>query len=247
MLLDPLGSGAQHLELIRLRFGEDMAFWPHRLVTALEFSLLLAFATLWRKICRYFECDPWRLAPAFDPTLSRQERQVVVREFLDAPECCLDPGLCLPLRQYSADLDDYLEPADAAGPVSDPGAEREDDPTLRLFLRTLFEQSVVTSTQVELQFAGLTMWTSGSMSGPRLNLPGLSAKATGKSFADAVSRWRALPWIETGPTRADGRSRPAWTKSANPGHKTTYLHLFAKQVRRDLAAAEDLSCAMWPA
>ena len=51
-----------------------------------------------------------------------------------------------------------------------------------------------------------------------------------------------MPWIETGPTRADGRSRPAWTKSANPGHKTTYLHLFAKQVRRDLAAAEDLSC-----
>ena len=82
MLLDPLGSGAQHLELIRLRFGEDMAFWPHRLVTALDVSLVLTFATLWRKIYRYFDGYPWRLAPAFDPTLSRQERQVVLREFL---------------------------------------------------------------------------------------------------------------------------------------------------------------------
>ena len=63
-----------------------------------------------------------------------------MREFLDAPDCCLDPGLCLPLRTYTAVLDDYLEPAASDGPVSDPDAarvEREDDPTLRLFLRTL--------------------------------------------------------------------------------------------------------------
>ena len=152
----------------------------------------------------------------------------------------------MPLREYTAVLGDYLEPVAPDGPVSDLDAarvEREDDPTLRLFLRTLFERSVVTSTQVELQFAGLTMLTTGGMSGPKFNLPALSAKACGKSFADAVSRWRALPWIaEDVACRADGRSRPAWTKTSNPGHKTTYLHLFAKQVKQDLVAAGDVSC-----
>ena len=44
MLLDPLGSGRQHLELVRLRFGEDLGCWPRRLVTALDVSLSLAGA-----------------------------------------------------------------------------------------------------------------------------------------------------------------------------------------------------------
>ena len=156
----------------------------------------------------------------------------MVREFLDASECCLGPGFCLPLRKLTANVEDYMEPPDAAPPVSD---QADRDPALRLFLQTLFERSVVTSTQVELQFAGLSMWTSGSMRGPRLNLPGLAARSVGTAFKDAVSRWRALPWIRDAmPVRVDGRSRPAWTKTSNPGHKATHLHFFAKQVKQDM-------------
>ena len=57
MLLHPAsGQGSPHFKIIQLRFGEDMAQWPVRLVSALEVSLAQAFATLWRKIYRYFEC-----------------------------------------------------------------------------------------------------------------------------------------------------------------------------------------------
>ena len=261
MLLDPLCGGSPYLEVVRLRFGDDMADWPPRLVIALEVSLLLAFATLWRKIYRYFDCYPWRLAPAFDTQRTREEREITVRAFLGASECCLDPGLCLPLRRCTARAEDYLEPVDALPleelrppapsgglrpPVSEQagrgGVQERHDPILRLFLQTLFERSVVTSTQVELQFAGLTLLTTGGMRGPRLNLPCLSARAVTTAFTAAVDRWRALPWIrDSMPARPDGRSRPAWTKTTNPGHKTTYLHLFAKQVRRDMVAAGE-----WP-
>ena len=162
-----------------------------------------------------------------------------MRQFLDAPECCLDPGLCSPLRKYSANADDYLEPAEVPIPVSDlPAGDApaaRNDPALRLFLQTLFERSVVTSTQVELQFAELSLLAHGRSGGPRMNLPGLSSRAVTTAFKSAVKRWRALPWVKDSVARSsDGRSRPAWTKTANPGHKTTYLHLFAKQVSCDM-------------
>ena len=191
----------------------------------------------------FFDCYPFRLAPAFDPQLARADRQTVLREFLGASECCLDLGLGLPLRKFTARIEDYLEPADTPPTVSDL-ADRDaaHDPTLRLFLQTLFERSVVTSTQVELQFAGLSLWTSANMRGPRLNLPGLAARAVTTSFSGAVSRWRALPWIQDSmPLRQSGRCRPDWTKASNPGHKTTHLHLFAKQVKQDMVAAGE-----WP-
>ena len=243
MLLDPLCGGRPYLQILRSRYGDDMADWPPRLVRALEVALVLAFATLWRKIYRYFDCYPWRLAPAFDPQLARTDRETVVREFLGASECCLDPGLGLPLRKFTARIEDYLEPADTPPTVSDlADGDAAHDPTLRLFLQTLFERSVVTSTQVELQFAGLSLWTTANLRGPRLNLPGLAARAVATSFGDAVSRWRALPWIrDSVPPRQSGRSRPAWTKTNNPGHKTTHLHLFAKQVKLDMIAAGE-----WP-
>ena len=145
----------------------------------------------------------------------------------------------MPLRKFTANVEDYLEPLDAPPPVSDL-ADRDGarDPTLRLFLQTLFERSVVTSTQAELQFAWFWMWTAGSVRGPRLNLAGLAARAVTKSFSDGVRRWRALPCIRDAmPPHADGRSRPAWTKTTTQGHKGTALYAFSKQVKQDMVAA----------
>ena len=81
MLLGPLGGGPSHLRLVTLRYGDDMARWPPRLVSALQVALVLSFSTLWRKTYRYFDCYPWRLAAAFDPHLARDGRHAVVREF----------------------------------------------------------------------------------------------------------------------------------------------------------------------
>ena len=145
----------------------------------------------------------------------------MVRQFLDAPECCLDLGLRSPLRKYSANVDDYLEPAEVPTPVSDlPAGDApaaRNDPTLRLFLHTLFERSVVTSTQVELQFAELSHIAQGTLRGPKMNLAGLSSRAVTNAFASAVKRWRALPWVQDSVARSsDGQSRPTWTKSPTP-------------------------------
>ena len=94
-------------------------------------------------------------------------------------------------------MDAYLEPAEVPPPASDLAGDDPppvmDDPTLRLFLQTLFERSVVTSTQVELQFAGLAAWVQGGIRGPRLDLAGLSARAVTTTFTSAVKRWWALP------------------------------------------------------
>ena len=75
-----------------------------------------------------------------------------------------------------------------------------------------------------------------------MNLPGLASIEVATTFTKAVERWRALPWVRVSEARpSNGRSRPAWTKPANPGHKTTYLHLFAKQVSSDMLAKGERS------
>ena len=73
MLLDPRCGVSPYLKTLHLRFGEDVAHWPPRLVSALEVSLVLAFATFWRNIYRYFDCYPWRLAPALEAHLARAD------------------------------------------------------------------------------------------------------------------------------------------------------------------------------
>ena len=215
MLMDPLGGGAPGLKLLRLRFGNDMRPWPRRLLAALTVALCLAFCILWRKLFHAFDCYPWRLAAGVDVQRSEEARRTTIKEFLDANICCLDLGLGQPLRLHAPFIDDYFDTA------------------LEEFLRVLFERVVVTSTQVELQFAKLSLWTNVS-GGSRLGLPALGAKAKNTAYKNAVEQWRrALP----GDSAATANlSRPEWTKSSTQGSRTSYLHLYVSDL---LAEARD--------
>lgn len=146
---------------------------------------------------------------------SEEARRKTIQDFLDANICCLDIGLCKVLRLHAPTLEDYF------------------DTVLAEFLRVLFERVVVTSTQVELQFAKLTLWTNGRGNRPGLGLPSLAARAKNTAYKNAVERWRrALPAIASA-SATNNLSRPDWTKCMNKGSKTSHLHLYARDLRAD--------------
>ena len=220
MLMDPLCGGAPGLKLLRLRFGSDMRQWPRRLLAALTVALCLAFCILWRKLFHAFDCYPWRLAAAFDMHRSREERRKTIEEFLDANMCCLDLGLGQVLRVHAPCIDNYF------------------DTVLEEFLRTLFERVVVTSTQVELQFSKLTLWTMGRGSGRTMGLPCLAARAKNTSYKNAVEQWRrALPGFE----RKNNLCRPDWTKCENTGSRTSYLHLYSRDLLAEMEGSPHMN------
>ena len=222
MLLDPSGSGAQHLSLLFLKFGRDHGGWPSRVLAALQISLVLAFCCLWRKIFYYFDSYPWRLARAFDDRCTREEQRAVLQKGLtEVSDCCVDPGVLEVLRALTTNPDDYF------GTV------------LGDFLKTFFERVVVTSTQVELQFARLSIWTAGGGRGPRLGLPSIAARATTTEFENSVKRWRES--LQCPPSR--GNTRPEWTKHITPGSKKNYLHLYMEDFVQELRTAGDSEVA----
>lgn len=222
MLMDPLRGGAPGLKLLRLRFGNDMRSWPRRLLAALTVALCLAFCILWRKLFHFFDCYPWRLAAAFDMERPEEARRKTIKEFLDANLCCLDLGLGRVLRNVATSIEDYF------------------DTVLGEFLLAFFQRVVVTSTQVELQFAKLSLWTNGrGGSGARMGLPTLAARAKNTAYKNAVNQWRrSLPGFGLS---SNNLSRPNWTKSVNKGGKTSYLHLYS----RDLLATEASQAGWW--
>ena len=137
-------------------------------------SLVIAFCNLWRKLFHYFDAYPWLLVPAFDDQLSRSAQEEIVEDFLSPnfKPCCVDAGLGAKLRALTTVVSDYFESP------------------LRDFLKTLFERVVVTSTQVELQFARMSLWTAGGGRGPRMCLPTLSSQAVTADFIREVDGWR---------------------------------------------------------
>ena len=208
MLLDPEGTGKRPLALLYLKFGERYLEWPRHVRELLQGCLCIAFQVLWRKLYYYFQCYPWLLVPAFDVGRTMIARRDTIQRFLNAFECCLDPGLCAPLRAYTANLDDYF------GSV------------LHDFLITLFERVVVTSTQVELQFASLTRWTMN-----HAGMPTIAAKYAIDTFAQMVGRWRTGNAISSAPSN---RCRPPWVYNTKKGVKTNHLHVFAEECHKGL-------------
>ena len=198
MLLDPEGAGRRPLALLFLKFGDQFAEWPRHVHAYLEGSLSIAISSVWRKACYGFKQFPWLLAPAFDMRRSELERRATLQKFLDAKVCCLDPGLCAPLRVRTSNIDDYVG-----------------DSVLQDFLATLYERVVVTSTQVELLFASLSKFTLRGA-----GLPTLAAKYMLNSFKQAVELWRENPTCSDR-TVQSSRCRAPWMLTAAKGQKPT--------------------------
>ena len=210
MLMDPLCGGRPHRKLLVLRFGPDIDKWPSRTVAALQISLIIACCMLWRKLFHSLSCYPWLLAPAFDLRRTVLQRRDTIAAFFDASLCRLDVGLSRKLRRLATNIDDFF------------------DSVLGDFLVTLFERVVVTSTQVELQFSRLSIWSNGGGRGPRLGLPGLAAKAATTTFDAAVRRWRRS--FSGGCGATNNLARPAWTKRVNAGNRMSALHVYQRSL-----------------
>ena len=208
MLLDPEGAGRRHLNLLFFKFGNSYSEWPQRVREYLEGSLLIAFSVLWRKVYHEFQCYPWLLAPAFDVRRSLIDRRAALQKFLDAQTCCLDKGLCLPLRARHGAADDYCE-----------GTALHD------FLEALFQRIVVTSTQCELIFAGLTRLTRNTDEGT--GLPSLVARYVVNAYTQQVTRWREDADIRKAEESA--LSRPPWLFPLAAGSKVNHLHLLMQK------------------
>ena len=84
MLLDPLGAGKVHLQVLLLVLGDDIAHWPRRAIHALQVAILIGVPVLWRKLFKFFDAYPWALAPAFDENRTDEERRGVLQTFFAA-------------------------------------------------------------------------------------------------------------------------------------------------------------------
>ena len=215
MLLDPEGAGRRPLALLFMKFGGTYSAWPQHVRQYLEGAICIAFSVVWRKLFFVFKQYPWLLVPAFDKRCSELYRRAKLHQFLNAALCCLDPGLCALLRALTTNIDDYLETV------------------LCDFLTVLFERVVVTSTQVELIFAGLSKYTESLGGGG--GMPTLSAKYKISAFAQAVNRWRS-----ENPNQAarSNNWRAPWMFPVARGARTNHLHILAKKT--------NASDGLWP-
>ena len=211
MLMEPTGHVASvHLNLLFLKLGR-LAQWPDRVKVALQVSLVLGIAWFWRKVIVHYNSYPWALAPAFSKRRSWSERMATLQAFFRAAPCCLDLGLSRQLRKaFDSDVKLY------------------DGTRLADFLHTVFSRQVLTSTQVELQFAALTAWT--HTRNKRLGLHGLAARSMNKTFTDFVRVWREAAGQRK---KADYRRRPSWTKLRKERSKTA-LDLYCSHTAQEM-------------
>ena len=187
--------------------------WPSFVRSRLHVAALLAFSGIWRKLCFSFKCYPWLLAPAFDVRRSDEERRQTLSRFLNADACCLDSGLCAPLRSLRRESDGQpLEVNDFFNSL------------LEEFLIAVFDRVVVTSTQVELMFSHMGRWTLSPDAG--IGIASLAAKSLLTQFRQAVDRWkRSVPDRSSALSRNNNYRAP-WMFPRAEGANVTHLHLF---------------------
>ena len=193
--------------------------WPSFVRSRLHVAALLAFSGLWRKLFFSFKCYPWLLAPAFDVRRSDEERRQTLSRFLNADACCLDAGLCAPLRALRRESDGQpLEANDFFNSL------------LEEFLIAVFDRVVVTSTQVELMFSHLTRWTVTPDTG--IGIASLAAKSLLTQFRQAVERWRRSVPVGSRSIACNNKRRAPWMFPHAEGRNVNHLHLFMTEKKQ---------------
>ena len=197
------GDCATYLKLLNKRYGSDRDAWPQALSVSLHTSVIVVYSRLWRLCVYVFLSYPWLLAPAYDPTSSEDEVNKCLPSFLRIAKGSqqLDAGFSMKIRDNVETIRDLKEP------------------TLYLFIQTMFMRLVCTSTFVERIFRYLSAWTRTT---PQC-VATLGAKHTSRMWSDLVAMWRK----GLGMGSKDPHRRPAWARSSK-GERTTGLHLFSQ-------------------
>lgn len=202
-----LESPDQGLSLLTWRFG-PLAGWPEVRLRIVRRAILAMVGQLARKLILPWQQYPWRVWPLAVPDSSPQERATCAQDLLAAPPCCLDSGFSLKLRRMNPSQEELLRP------------------DLRVFLETVFQRVVPTSTFIERRFAHFSHWSKN-----RLSWSALAAKHVTNWTRTAADAWR-----EQHPRRVRPKhnARPAWVKRLP---RTTGFNVFVGEFRRQHAGS----------
>lgn len=200
--------------------GAESGTWPAWVRQQARVLSLMAAGILWRHLVHDLRRFPFNLAPLADINRPVEQAQDTAQALLRAPPCCLDKGLSLRLRRVCPTME---------------ALTHEDT---RVFLNTLFERCVVTSTFVERVFAKLTRWCGVSQ-----GLPALAAKhmlftfeANHRALFDPRTlRGRIRQPQAHGVSKSSARSRPVWLQTRRQNFT---LSGFSQFKRDEWATAE---------
>ena len=210
LMFEPDGERSRHvMQPLYLVFGET-ARWPTRLMHAFQKCTHLAFCLIWRHLIHRFLCYPWAAAAIFNPEIPPYEKHDAIVELCSSQPCCIDSGLCQPLREeLCSKEDDFLHPG------------------LQEFVWTMLQRAMPTSTAVEMMFAPLSMWTEKSRA--RLTLSGLDALHVNTVFEDTVEKWwQQLESHVPGCVTSGNQRDPVMAHSEQKGIHTCAWHQFTK-------------------
>lgn len=207
-LMAILQDASQALRVVFFFHG-PLERWSEKRKKTVQQLVLVAVGQLWRKLVMPWQAYPWRLWPLIWGE-SEEEKVAAAQALLAQRECCLDACFTGKLRALAGSAEFLLE-HDA-----------------QEFLRTVFTRHVATSTFVERRFASYGAWVARRSSAPRLAT--LAAKHVTSCMKEFVAHWRdrarQVPC-------ASARSRPIWETSAQKGLRSTGLHLFSQEFKKE--------------
>ena len=186
-----LPSHPRHGDALRLLYDTFGASWPAGMVAKARQGALLVYGNVWRRLVKYFEGYPWRLARMCDVTLPMEERRRVAQELFDKKPCDLDPGVGQRIRARYSCVEDIFEP------------------TVMEFLTMVFLRTVVSTAFVECTFAAFRQWV--NMSNKPIGIDTLA----GKYACHAFKRSHASK-LPASRGRRKKRTRPFWVGAYRP-------------------------------
>ena len=206
-LLDMLRNSSQALRVAALFHG-SLEQWSEQRLKTFQQLVLVASGQLWRKLVMPWLVFPWRLWPLVWGD-SREAKLAAAQHLLAQQDCCLDQPFTQKLRRLSPDAEFLLQP------------------DMQEFLEVVFTRLVATSTFVERRFASYGAWVARRSAGCRLAT--LAAKHVTSCLKEFVSSWKQRVQPER---QANARSRPVWETSAQKGQRSTGLHVFCQDFKR---------------
>lgn len=182
-------------------FGAFETWSPER-KRMLRRAIVVCLGQLLRKLVQPFLAYPWRLWPLADPAASPNAKGKCCADLASARNCCCDSGCSQRLKAMDR------------GVLSERAFQD--------FIRSVFEQVVLTSTFIERKFANFTHWTTQSQ--------GVSALCP--CWPPSISQERlTMQWIH-GEKRITSKKslkfRPAWVKKGQVSRLNGF-HIFLQE------------------
>ena len=186
--------------------------WPVEFWMSIRGALCKLIGNASRRLLKAFATWPWKCAEFCDPSIPYEQRLVAAKRFFDVEECCLDKGFSLQLRKK---VKDHLEL------MSD---------KIQGFVRHMLMRTLVTTVQIEMQFASFKQWLLRSLK--PLSIMSLSAKhcvnelhKTHKDFLKMDAKGSG----QTSKRKKRKITRPLWASTKQKAKRCNGTHMYMSQ------------------